>query len=184
MNAPQGLTYIADAISDTTHNELITFFMNQSRRWTKAGGRLVQQFGYYYDYNVRAVNKQIPIEPIPEILVKLNKELINHQLITKVHNQIIVNLYEPGQGITAHCDHVKYFGEEIATISLGSAVIMNFRHTGQVYPQVLKPASIAVLTGDARWIWTHEIPARKSDIINGKKIFRDNRISITYRTVV
>lgn len=189
MSAPAGLIYVNDVITETQHNELVTYLMDPARVWTKGpnpndGGRLVQQFGYYYDYASRSVNKSAPTTPIPQILETLNKELIEKKILTDLHNQIIVNFYQPGQGITAHRDHTKIFGNEIATISLGSTIPMIFRSDEKSYEQPLKPCSIAVLTGDARWIWTHEIPARKTDIVNGKKINRSNRMSITYRSVM
>lgn len=148
------------------------------------GGRLVQQFGYYYDYATRSVNKNAPITPVPEILQDLNVQLVERKILNTLHNQVIVNFYKPGQGIAAHKDHTKYFGDEIATVSLGSTIPMVFRFEDEIYEQLLKPCSIAVLRNDARWKWTHEIPARKTDMICGKKVERQNRISITFRTVV
>jgi len=44
----------------------------------------------------------------------------------------------------------------------------------------LQPRSVVILTGDARYKWTHSIAARKSD----GDIARGRRISLTYRTVI
>ncbi len=189
MQAPNGLNYVDNVISDEIHNNLIKFLMDPQRIWMKGPdqsekGRLVQQFGYIYDYGTKSIYKNVNTLPIPDILTQLNKDLVERKILSKMHNQVIVNFYQPGQGITAHKDHIKYFGDEIATISLGSTVPMVFKYFEHYYEQLLKPASIAVLTGDSRWKWTHEIPARKTDKIDGKKIDRENRISITFRTVV
>jgi alkylated DNA repair dioxygenase AlkB len=189
MSKPNGLTYTENVITDSQHDELVTYLMDPARIWTKGpnpkdGGRLVQQFGYYYDYASRSVDKSNPTTPIPQILETLNKELIEKKILTTKHNQIIVNFYQPGQGITAHRDHTKIFGNEIATISLGSTIPMIFRSDEKSYEQLLKPCSIAVLKEDARWVCTHEILARKTDIVDGKKIERSNRMSITYRNVI
>jgi len=48
---------------------------------------------------------------------------------------------------------------------------------------LLPVGSLAVMQDDARNLWTHEIVKRKSDEIDGKRIKRDTRISITFRTV-
>lgn len=189
MAIPKGLVYIPNIINDDDHNTLINYIMNVNRTWSKGpNDRVVQQYGYLYDYDTRSISSIKP-EPIPEILTKLNEALIENKTLTTLHNQIIVNFYKPGQGISAHKDHIRYFGEEIATLSLGSTTVMDFvSDDGDKYSQILEPASIAVLSGDARWKWTHAIPARKSDkiTINGitRTNIRDNRVSITFRTVV
>lgn len=57
-------------------------------------------------------------------------------------------------------------------------------HSGNTATQVLAPRSLLVLSGEARFNWTHGIPARKSDVIDGKKIARGRRVSLTFRTVI
>jgi alkylated DNA repair dioxygenase AlkB len=42
---------------------------------------------------------------------------------------------------------------------------------------------LLILSGEARYDWTHEIPARKSDVINGARQPRTRRVSLTFRTV-
>ena len=106
-------------------------------------------------------------------------------------NQIIINKYEPGEGIAAHRDHIGYFIGDIATLSLGSAYVMKFRphrdntivDPNTVYDILLPVGSLAVMTGDASTKWTHEIRKVKYDTIDDKKIKRGTRISITFRTV-
>ena len=44
----------------------------------------------------------------------------------------------------------------------------------------LRPASLLILKGDARYKWKHGIAARKSD--NGLK--RQRRISLTFRKII
>lgn len=43
--------------------------------------------------------------------------------------------------------------------------------------------SLLVFGDDARYLWTHEIRKRQSDNINGKRVKRSDRISVTFRTV-
>ena len=42
---------------------------------------------------------------------------------------------------------------------------------------------LLILSGEARYDWTHEIPAHKSDMINGARQPRTRRVSLTFRTV-
>lgn len=190
MSYPKGLQYYNNIISDELHTTLVDFLTSKDRNWSKgpdksANGRLVQQYGYYYDYEKRAIASHT-VEAIPKIIKDLNNSLVENKILTQSHNQVIVNFYTPGQGITPHKDHVKYFGGEIATISLGSGCIMDFANpdTGEQYEQYLKPCSIAIMRDDARWKWTHSIAARKTDKWENRTIDRTNRISITYRSVV
>ena len=79
-------------------------------------------------------------------------------------DQLIVNEYQPGQGIAAHVDCVPCFGDTIASVSLLSPCAMKFRHlgTGRTSQLILVPESALIMSGQARLDWTHEIPARKS----------------------
>jgi alkylated DNA repair dioxygenase AlkB len=187
MSSPKGLTYINDLLSQEVQAELVKYLVSPERKWSPVGqgphAHYVQQYGYYYDYSSHSVRTS-PIEPIPGPLIDINRQLCDQKILSSMHNQMIVNFYSPGQGITAHRDSVQYFGDEIATISLVSAAIMEFASpTGcSKYEQYLAPGSIAILRDDAQWQWTHSIPARKSDKVNGKIYPRSDRISITYRS--
>jgi alkylated DNA repair dioxygenase AlkB len=41
-------------------------------------------------------------------------------------NQLIINEYEPGQGINPHVDNTTLFTDTVVSLSLGSEAIMNF----------------------------------------------------------
>jgi alkylated DNA repair dioxygenase AlkB len=49
---------------------------------------------------------------------------------------------------------------------------------------LLEPRSLVVLTDEARYNWTHGIPAREKDKWMGNTIYRKPRISLTYRRVI
>ncbi|SHK82523.1 alpha-ketoglutarate-dependent dioxygenase AlkB [Chryseobacterium contaminans] len=49
---------------------------------------------------------------------------------------------------------------------------------------LLDSGSLIVLSGDARYKWTHGIAPRKTDYINGRKIERKLRLSMTFRKVI
>lgn len=154
--------------------------------------RKTRQYGYEYNYNARESDKKLKklkksIYTTPNELLCIADVLYNHKLMRQKPNQIIINKYEPGQGIAAHRDHNRYFTGDIATLSLGSAYVMRFCPHSEnesvdpttIYDVLLPVGSLAVMKDDARDKWTHEIRKVKYD----NKIKRGTRISITFRTV-
>ncbi|WP_143515526.1 alpha-ketoglutarate-dependent dioxygenase AlkB, partial [Pseudooctadecabacter jejudonensis] len=91
----------------------------------------------------------------------------------------------PGQGISAHIDCQPCFGETIASLSLLSACVMRFASqiSSQQTELHLQSTSLLVLKGDARHMWTHAIPSRKTDVFDGQQYPRSRRISLTFRTM-
>ena len=156
--------------------------------------RKTRQYGYEYNYNARESDTLKKLKKIkdttPTPLLCIADVLYNYKLMRQKPNQIIINKYEPGQGISAHRDHMKYFTGDIATLSLGSEYVMKFRPhpentsvDSKKYDVLLPVGSLAVMKDDARSLWTHEISKSQSDKIDGKRIKRGTRISITFRTV-
>jgi len=158
--------------------------------------RKTKQYGYEYNYKARESHKELKklkklIYNTPNQLLCIADILYTYKLMRQKTNQIIINKYEPGQGITAHRDHKGYFIGDIATLSLGSAYVMRFRpHPDNTivdksifYDVLLPVGSLAVMTGDLTTEWTHEIKKVKYDTIDDKRIKRGTRISITFRTV-
>ena len=97
--------------------------------------------------------------------------------------QMIVNEYLPGQGIANHIDHALHFGPVVASLSLCSGVLMRFRYNDQERELWLEPRSLLVLSGPARWAWSHGIAKRKGDVRDGARVLRGRRVSITFRTM-
>ncbi|EIN11036.1 hypothetical protein PUNSTDRAFT_65650 [Punctularia strigosozonata HHB-11173 SS5] len=105
----------------------------------------------------------------------------------KRHRQAILNLYEPGEGITPHVDLENRYGDGIVGVSLGSGCVMNFRHDlrGQ-HDLYLPKNSVVVMTDEARFLWQHGIEGREVDLVEGEQrqmgmIKRGTRLSITFR---
>lgn len=100
-----------------------------------------------------------------------------------IFDQVIVNEYLPGQGISAHVDCVPCFGPVIASVSLGATCEMLFHNlsTKARSSILLEPHSLLMLSGEARYSWSHEIPARQSDLIEGMRVTRGRRVSLTFR---
>jgi alkylated DNA repair dioxygenase AlkB len=45
------------------------------------------------------------------------------------------------------------------------------------------PDSLYIMSGEARYIWKHSMLSRKTDMVDGKRIKRGRRISLTFRNV-
>ena len=155
-----------------------------SAPWRDDLKRRVQHHGWRYDYKARAVRDEDYLGPLPAWAGPIARRLAAPELMRGEPDQLIVNEYVPGQGITPHIDR-PVFGPVIASLSLGSACVMRLSRArgDDVVELVLPRRSLLVLRGPARDAWRHAIPARKSDMINGRRVPRARRVSLTFRTV-
>lgn len=180
-----GLTYIPNYIDDRLHNRLIEVINQQP--WRGDLKRRVQHYGYVYDYKSRRINSNMYLGKLPKFCQYFAEKFYEEGLFSVVPDQVIVNEYEPGQGIADHVDCEPCFEGTVISMSLGSTCVMNFTNVQNpsiVLPQVLQPKSIVVLKDAARYEWKHGIKARKTDIIEGKRVARGVRISLTFRKVI
>lgn len=107
--------------------------------------------------------------------------------------QAIINRYDPGEGITPHVDLLGRFGDGIVGVSFGSGCVMQFASglKDQAYGVYLPERSIIVMSGDARYKWSHGIEEKTMDYVQtpdtlsgdagGRWMKRTMRISITFR---
>jgi len=173
-----GLIYIPEYITSDAETALIKTINKQ--KWDNTLSRRVQHYGYRYDYKARTVTADMYIGTLPKWLKDLAVQLNNDGLCEEVPDQVIINEYQPGQGIAAHIDCESCFGPRIFSLSLGSAAIMEFTREGESKKEILlERRSLVMMYGDARSIWKHSIPARLKD----KGIERGTRISLTFRNV-
>lgn len=171
-----GLQYLPDFISVDEEQALIETIDRQP--WLSDLKRQVQHYGYKYDYKARTVTTDSYLGPLPDWLIPTEQKLPFKP------DQAIVNEYLPGQGISAHVDCVPCFADSIASLSLGSGAVMQFVKGQEKHDLYLEPRSLITLSGPARYEWTHAIPARKSDVVDGFKIERGRRVSLTFRTMI
>ena len=144
----------------------------------------MQHYGWRYDYKARAVDEAMRLGPLPDWAAGLSRRLVSEGLIEREPDQLIVNEYEPGQGISKHVDCVPCFGPTVVSITLaGGCVMMLAGPEGRRHEIVLAPRSLLVLGGESRVRWSHAIPARKSDVIAGVRVPRARRVSLTFRTI-
>ena len=179
-----GLSYhenvLTSDILKALHAETYGTLMKPTKWQIGPGGRRVQQYEYAYDYDAKDVPDS-KIAPIPPVIQKVITHLQSIGVLAGTVNQVIVNEYQPGQGISPHKDHAK-FGDQIASFSTGGAIPMTIADCKQSIEIWLQPNSLLVLSGHARSECTHGIVARKSDLRAGAYILRRTRVSYTFRT--
>ena len=156
--------------------------------WVPIGGnegaRRVQQFGAHYDHRAAAVQAPDPA-PWPTWCLELGQKVVDCGHLPTRPEQAIINEYLPGQGIASHIDHPEGFGPIVVSITLGSPVTMDLTHPHreECWSQSLGVGSAIILSGEARYTWKHGISKRTYDMIDGHKVERSRRVSVTFRTL-
>jgi len=180
---PPGARLTPDWITPQQQAALAAFL--DAGDWSGELKRRVRHFGYRYDYRTRSDTRDSRIGPLPDMLQGLAERLVADGFFSDVPDQVIATDYLPGQGISAHVDCKPCFGEVIASLSLMSACEMRFAclESGEKRAAILPERSLLVLAGPARRDWTHAIPARRSDVIDGLLVIRGQRVSLTFRTM-
>ena len=179
MDVP-GLMFSSGFVASSDQHEILDDL--DGREWLVDLKRRVQHYGYKYDYRARRVDHSMYVGELPKFAQQLAGALVANGLMPKMADQLIINEYQPGQGISAHIDCEPCFEDFIATISLGWEYEMDLISTtsDRKVSVMLPIGSALIFSGDARNYWKHQIRARKSD--NG--IPRQRRVSLTFRTVI
>lgn len=175
-----GLIYLPEFISHEEEANLLEFI--DGGTWNTELKRRTQHYGYKYSYANRGIFENDHLGDLPIVFDAVCFRLVATGLFSKRPQQVIVNEYQPGQGIASHVDS-SVFGPVIASLTLGSGAIMDFSSGCETKSMYLEPRSLVVLSGDARTQWKHGIPARKNDSIDGRKRPRGRRVSVTFRTL-
>lgn len=178
----EGISYLPDFI--TPEDERMLVKMIDAGTWILDLKRRVQHFGYKYNYKIRRIDATLKLGRLPEWLELYCYDLFQKGIFAQIPDQVIVNEYLPGQGITPHIDCEPCFGDTIASLSLNSTAMMDFIKAANKTCLFLERRSLIVLKGDARYLWSHTIPARKTDSYMGNTYLRKRRISITFRKVI
>jgi alkylated DNA repair dioxygenase AlkB len=120
--------------------------------------------------------------PIPEWGRRLADRMLADGVTDVPFDQMLVNEYLPGQGISPHRDYAP-FGRTVVSLSLLSPCVMDLRHppTGRRERLLLEPRSLLVLADEARYGWEHGIAPRKRDSWQGLPVERGRRVSVTFR---
>ena len=114
-----GLCLIPNFITDAEERELIASV--DACEWNTSLKRRTQHYGFTYDYKSKSAIQVA--SPMP----RWCDFLIDRLSILKTRpDQLIVNEYQPGQGISPHVDSPSSFEDGIVSVSLGSDIIMDF----------------------------------------------------------
>ena len=182
-----GLIYRMGFIGEDEEADLVAWV--DQAEWSLEIKRRVQHFGWRYDYERRKIDASMQVRQLPEWAKRLGQRLVDEGLMEDLPDQAIVNEYQGSQGIRAHIDKTDSFTGQIATISLLETWGMKFKRSDRkkIVEIPLERRSVAVISGDARYKWTHEIPVRKSEPSHDssrKRVKRNRRISLTFRKVL
>jgi alkylated DNA repair protein alkB family protein 8 len=150
VKLPPGAYLIEEFISVEEEKELLA--LTEENKWDDTLLRPTQHYGYTYDYNSPSTppssTSTLPIPPLmkEKVIDRLAALTITSAGFTNgifkpfsaesgddaqgaggdgAPDQVIVNKYNPGQGIGAHTDHETHFRGSIATLSMGSEYSMN-----------------------------------------------------------
>lgn len=177
-----GLRYFPGVLSGEEQATLLHTIDLQP--WRDDLKRRVQHYGWRYDYRRRQVTPEMYLGDLPDWLLPLSDWLHRLGMMDSPPQQAIANEYHPGQGISPHTD-ASCFGPVVASLSLGSPVVMDFCQlaTEKNLSLFLEPGSLVVLADQARYEWSHGIAHRKTDPHRGERLVRQRRVSLTFRTV-
>lgn len=181
MLGVNGLLYIPNCISQEEQDRLIQII--DRKQWEDAQGRRAQQYGHVYKSLAGAFRRPRTVGELPDWLKQLALQMQTDGIFAELPNQVIINEYQPGQGIGNHIDATPTFGEVVVSLSLLSSAIMDFMRLRDHVEVVLEPGSVVVIRGEARYEWTHGIAGRGEDRIGEEAVPRSRRVSITFRTV-
>ncbi|XP_029038843.2 alkylated DNA repair protein alkB homolog 8 [Osmia bicornis bicornis] len=184
---PPGLKLIENIITEEEEKMLINSISWSNEESCDLKHRKVKHFGYEFQYGSNKVDLDKPITPIPEDYKFLNVLFEKYHNVPYEYDQLTINHYLPGQGIPPHIDTHSVFEDSILSLSLGSACIMDFKREYIKAAILLPPRSLLIMSGDARYAWSHGIYPRHNDMVKTPTGVttqpRGIRISFTFRKV-
>jgi alkylated DNA repair dioxygenase AlkB len=168
-----GIRYLSGYIDAADEQALATAI--DGMPWNSEWQRRRQPYGAGYGSGREST-------PIPEWGRKLAQRMLEDGITDRPFDQMLVNEYRPGQGISSHRDYAP-FGRTVVSLSLLSPCVMDFLHisTGRKEHLLLERRSLLVLSDEARYEWEHGIAPRKRDAWRGMPVERGRRLSITFR---
>jgi alkylated DNA repair dioxygenase AlkB len=169
-----GLGYLRDYITPAEEDALVDAIDGEA--WDTAWDRRRQPYGASYG---KADGDRRPIPSWGRALAdRLHAEGVSERLF----DQMLINEYQPGQGIALHRDY-EPFDRTVVSLSLLAPAVMDFRHAtdGRRESLLLEPRSLLMLSDEARYDWQHGIARRKNDRWQCQRMPRARRLSITFR---
>ena len=184
-----GLVLVREFLSEVEEAALLKE-IDENGYWDDRLSRRVQHYGYEFDYASRKAFSDHPMIPFPEhaqtALDKVSAEILPS---ASGLNQLTINEYLPGQGISAHIDTHSCFGDMMLSISLEGDILMRFIPASAKISQTerlsfwLPRRSLLLMKGPSRFAFKHAIPLRKTDMVDGEIVKRVRRVSLTFRSI-
>jgi alkylated DNA repair dioxygenase AlkB len=167
----KGLVLVEDFLTKEEASEILQSICREA--WNTDLKRRTQQYGFKYEY--KSTNMLSPAAEIPPFLQTLRERIksSDHVSDTATLDQVIVNEYQKGQGISAHIDNRTLFDDDIVSISLAVETYMCFAKGNSTVFVRLPPRSLLRMKGEARHEWTHMLHAHK---------LTTPRVSVTFRS--
>lgn len=186
-----GLLYQSAFISPSEEVALLSFVDSQA--WDTSLKRRVQHYGARFNYSTKKIDSPSETPALGDllglypVLERRIRKFLEAQTGVKSREltQLTVNEYLPHVGISQHCDTHSVIGEVIVVLSVGGGVDFEMRHQeGAVQNLWVESRSLLVMTGEARYGWTHGIARRAKDRnAEGEIVERKRRVSFTFREV-
>ncbi|UKT64273.1 alpha-ketoglutarate-dependent dioxygenase AlkB [Pedobacter mucosus] len=176
-----GLLLFPNFINEELEEELLNEIDGQI--WAVDYLRRLQYYGYRNELEKPYDLIPFPVA-IPPKIYQLSAQIVGNGILDYQPDQVIINEYVPGEGIKPHKDRA-YYENQICGVNLGSSCIMRFIKGSnlEIIDIEIPRRSLYLMQDDARKKWSHGIPPRKKDKINGNFQHRQRRVSITYRKV-
>ncbi|EGF82271.1 hypothetical protein BATDEDRAFT_87049 [Batrachochytrium dendrobatidis JAM81] len=187
-----GLRLIPDFITQQEELDLIASI--DAHPWSGYGippnpelKRHTQQYGFLFSFRTRTITECLGSLPA------FSSFVIDRMLLPEFNvfpndppNHVLVNEYQPGQGIMPHVDSQDTFGDVVTSLSLWSSCVMSFgnKMTGEKVHLELPRRSLLILTGDARTHYTHAIPKEDMLFAGNECVDRGRRVSLTIRSIL
>uniref|UniRef100_A0ACD5UTB7 Uncharacterized protein n=1 Tax=Avena sativa TaxID=4498 RepID=A0ACD5UTB7_AVESA len=204
-----GIHLVEEFVTAAEEQELLAAV--DSKPWKRLAKRRVQHYGYEFLYETRNVDSKQFLGELPSFVSKVLNKIVTFPGVknctTNLVDQLTVNEYPCGVGLSPHIDTHSAFEEMIFSLSLAGPCIMEFRQ----YPKgswrapstvngtdeasiqdpqcirkavFLPPRSMLLMSGEGRYAWHHYIPHHKIDDVSGQVIRRNSRrVSFTFRKV-
>ncbi|KAL5707365.1 tRNA (carboxymethyluridine(34)-5-O)-methyltransferase [Ranunculus cassubicifolius] len=202
-----GIHLFKDFVTSKQEEDLLAAV--DAQPWKILAKRRVQHYGYEFLYETRNINTKHQLGELPSFLSPILERISSFPSIAEagdiIVDQLTVNEYPPGVGLSPHIDTHSAFEGFIFSLSLAGPCIMEFRkHAHGSWPSrsnhdadnkgdrpavikkslFLPPRSMLLLSGEARYAWHHYIPHHKVDAVRGDIIRRSSRrVSLTFRKV-
>ncbi|CAG2219912.1 ALKBH8 [Mytilus edulis] len=175
---PPGLIVLENFVSEAEENQLISSLHWQNDNQMKH--REVLHYGYEFRYDINDVDADDPLpQSIPEECNAILQKALQTGYVKHLPDQLTVNKYVQGQGIPPHVDTPPAFEDGIMSLSLLSQIVMEFSHPeGQQISVLLPRRSLLIMTGESRYLWSHEKIIHPKDRIGRIVPFQTSDLSI------